>query len=60
MDSVQVEDQVKNTKTMTTEELAKYTEAKKWERYEYTKVNVQFRERVLGLLKEGISKNIFC
>ena len=57
MDSV--EEQVVDTKNMTTEELEKYHEAKKWERYEYTKVNIPFRERVLGLLKEGLEHNLF-
>ena len=51
-------EQFSNAKNMTTEELEKYVEAKKWDRYEQTKVNVPFRERVLGLLNEGLAKNI--
>ena len=58
MDSV--EEQVANTKNMTSEELEKYHEAKKWKRYEHTKTNIPFRDRVLGLLKEGLDRNLFC
>lgn len=53
-----VEDEVNETKTMTTEELAAYAESQKFQLYEQTKVNLPFRERVIGLLKEAMSKNV--
>ena len=53
-----VEDEVNETNTMTTEELTAYAESQKFQLYEQTKVNLPFRKRVIGLLKEAMSKNV--
>ena len=53
-----IEDQFKDSPSMTNEELVEYMEAQKFKQYEQTKVNLQFRERVIGLLKEAMSKNV--
>ena len=53
-----IEDQFKDRASMTNEELVEYMEAQKFKQYEQTKVNVPFRERVIGLLKEAMSKNV--
>ena len=53
-----IEGQFKDTPSMTNDESVKYMEAQKFKLYEQTKVNLQFRERVIGLLKEAMSKNV--